>query len=535
MKLRPYQKQAVENIFCEWKDKASTILVLPTGTGKTVCFAHVIQQAKQRAMVVVHREELANQAKDKIERVTGLEVGVEMGLRKVEHSLFSEQSYPPVVVASVQTLCSAGRINKFNPFEFGLVIFDEAHHAVSSSWRKVFTHFSQNPNCKFLGVTATPDRADDIALGHVFESVAMDYEIVDAINDGWLVPIEQQLITVDGLDFSQIHTVAGDLNQGELAKVMEDERKLHQIASPTMEIIGDKRAMVFCVSVKQAEDLTEIFNRHKPHSAEFVSGETPKDDRARILRHFKSGNIQILCNCAVFTEGFDDDGLEVVVVARPTKSRALYAQMVGRGTRPLAGTVDGLWDAEARKASIESSGKRSCLVLDFEGNSGRHKLMSTFDILGGDGEIMDIAKQYVRNGRMNTREAIEKAREELEEQRRKKALVASLHRITMRAKYSAQKVDAFNGETRDWTVSQSYEYRLTSKQKAILVKAGFKPEEMAPPEARQTLNEIFRRWDNGLCSIKQANLLKKYGYSGDITKVEASKIIDQLSANGWRL
>jgi superfamily II DNA or RNA helicase len=316
MKLRPYQSSAVDSIFSKWLEHESTIACLPTGTGKTIIFGHVIKQARERgipgrAMVIAHREELIWQAAKKIEAVTGERPSIEMAEYRADHALIQKN----VVVASVQTLVAGrdgGRMKRFDPREFGLLIIDEFHHAVADTYRRVIEHFS---GCKRLGVTATPDRADEEALGQVCDSVAFDYEIADAIGDGWLAPVRQTVVEVDGLDLTDVRTTAGDLNGADLARVMEYEQNLHEIASPSIELCGNRRALVFAASVAQAERLCEIFNRHRSECAQFVCGETPKEIRRQMLADYSAGRFQYLVNCAVATEGFDEPGIQVVVMA----------------------------------------------------------------------------------------------------------------------------------------------------------------------------------------------------------------------------
>src|SRR6516162_7710293 len=255
MNLRPYQAAASDAIFKEWQEHDSTLVVMPTGGGKTILFADVIRRVfPRRALVLAHREELIFQARDKIQRVTGLRSDVEMGEYAAEESLFDAAR---VVVSTIQTQCSGGdgggRMSKFDPQRFGVLIIDEAHHATSPSYRRVIDYYRTNPALKLLGVTATPDRADQEALGQVFKTVAFAYEVLDAIHDGWLVPIEQMMVHVEGLDYSSIRTTAGDLNGADLADVLEAEKNLHQMASASLDIIGNRRALVFTASVKAAE------------------------------------------------------------------------------------------------------------------------------------------------------------------------------------------------------------------------------------------------------------------------------------------
>lgn len=544
MKLRPYQLEAGDGIMREWETNVSTLVVLPTGLGKTVLFADIIRRKfPRRAMVVAHREELIFQARDKIQAVTGLHAEIEMG--ELRANMGGGLFGPPcrVVVSTVQTLTAggdgSGRYTRFDPNHFGTLIIDEAHHATAGSYRKVIDWFTRNESLRVLGVTATPDRTDEEALGQVFGSVAYDFEIWDAIREGWLVPIEQQMVDVDGLDFSGVKTTLGDLNGAELAAVMEREEILHRIASPTIEILGARRAIVFCSSVAHAERLAEIFNRHRSGMASWVCGETDKEDRRRMLADFAGGKIQVICNCGVLTEGFDDWGVEVIVMARPTKSRALYAQMGGRGTRPPPGTVDGPETAAARRAAIAASKKTHCLFLDFVAICGRHKLVSAADILGGnvsDDIVAEAVKKLKSAGKpVNVSEAIEEAQREAKE--RAEAEAATRARLTLKATYKTRSVNPFDVLEIDPTVSRGWDKgrQLSPKQRDILLKQGINPDGMEFHQAKQMLNEVFRRWDGNLCSYKQAALLKRYGINASsMSREQAKATIDGLAANGWR-
>ena len=540
MILRPYQTAAADAIFKEWQENDSTLVVMPTGGGKTILFADVIRRVfPRRALVIAHREELIFQARDKIQRVTGLHADVEMGEYRADGGLFRAA---PVVVSTIQTQCSGGdgggRMAKFDPQRFGLLIIDEAHHATSPTYRRVIDYYRTNPALKVLGVTATPDRADEEALGQVFQSVAFDYEVLDAIHDGWLVPIEQQMVHVEGLDYSDIRTTAGDLNGGDLAAVMEAEKNLQQMASASLSIIGQRRALVFTASVKAAEMTAEIFNRHRLGMAAWVCGKTDREERRRVLAEFAADKIQVVCNCGVLTEGFDDPGVEVIIMGRPTKSRSLYSQMVGRSTRPLPGVVDGPDTADARKAAIAASAKPSCLVVDFVGNAGKHKLVTSADVLGGkvSEEAMElaVARAVKAGGPVKMAEALDEAEAELHEQARL-AELARRARLVATARFTTQSVDPFDVlhlepvKTRGWDNVKS----LTEKQRSLLAKQGINPDNLTFSQGKQLISEIFRRWDGKLCSFKQAKTLKKYGYPTEVGFTEASRIIDALAKNGW--
>lgn len=546
MKLRDYQEEAATGVFRAWEDSASTLAVLPTGLGKTVLFAEIVRRMHERgarAMVLAHREELILQAADKIRRVTGLEAQIEMGEYKVQ-PYFGE--LPPIVVSTVQTHCAGGdgggRMSKFDPQDFGLVVIDEAHHATSPTYRRCIDWYRQNSDCKVLGVTATPDRADEEALGQVFESVAYEYGVLDAINNGWLVPVEQQMVTVGSLDFSAVRTTAGDLDQGDLAVVMEQERNLQGIAAPTVEICGERRAIVFATTVAQAERLAEIINRHRPGRAAWLCGKTDKDDRRRMLADFRAGRLQFVVNVGVLTEGFDDAGVEVVVMARPTKSRALYAQMAGRGTRPaeeIAGRLGDVPTAAERCAMIRASSKPRCLIVDFCGNAGRHKLCCTADILGGnvDDDVVAEVKRRVReNGKpVDMTEELAKVKAEVAERKRRDA--ATRAGLKARAEFLVTKIDPFD----QWDITPAQERgwdrrrKFTPKQSQILLeRVGVDPEKIPYGQGKQLLDEYFRRLQSGMASLKQSALLRKRGFSMPLRHDMASRMIGRMAERqGW--
>lgn len=509
MKERPYQANASNAILDAFEHSQTTLLVLPTGTGKTVVFSHIVNAMKEhgRCMVIAHREELITQAAKKLWKVTGVRPDVEMNVKYAdEHGFLGDPV--DIVVASVQTLNSGRdrpRYKRFDPNFFKLLVIDEAHHAPAQSYRRVINHFRQNPDLRVLGVTATPDRSDQKALGQVFGSVAYEYGILDAINDGWLVPIHQQFIQCSDLDFSGIRTTAGDLNGKDLAEVLEEERILHEMVGPTIEIIGDRKTLFFAQSVAQAERTAEIFNRHRSGMAECVFGHTPKDDRKDRFMHFGS-RFQVLVNVGVTTEGFDDPDIEVVACGRPTKSRALYAQIIGRGTRPLDGLVDPFETAEERRRAIAESRKQNVLVLDFAGNSGHHKLVSVGDVLGGeytDEEIEWAKKEVVDNrGSADMAEELKKAKKAVDEEKRRQE-EERRRRVRAKARYRAREVDAFSHGDR------------------------FRNERPKPQ----------RHWYFTPATPKQVAVLEKKGITvpPETTVADASKMIDQIANNGWRV
>lgn len=532
MNLRPYQSECLESIREALKEHQSTLCVMPTGCGKTVVFAHAAKERAPlgRVMVIAHRQELIAQAAGKLEAIMGEAPDIEMADFHADTQMFRKAR---VVVASKDSLTQK-RLKKFNPADFVTIITDEAHHAVATSYRKIYDYFAANPAMKHIGVTATPDRTDERALGQIYASVAYDYEILDAIKDGWLVDIVSECVQVHDLDFSGIDTVAGDLNQRQLAEVMEAERTCHEIASTTLQIAGGRKTLVFSASRKHAEMLVSIFNRHKPDSARWVSGETPREDRAAILADYAKGKLQFLVNVGVFTEGFDDPTIQIVAIARPTKSRSLYAQMVGRGTRPLPGIVDGPETAELRRSAIAASAKPHVTVIDFEGNAGQHKLVSPVDILGGKKSdvVMAKAKKIVEKFGGKASSAIAEA----EEQIRKEMAKAARKAIVGKAKYTTRLINPFDvfdielSPVREWDRSR----QPSEKQVALLQSFGIDASGLTMAQAGQMIGECMDRRRSGLCTIKQIKKLREFGYDSSMTFTEAKNLLSAIEANGWR-
>ena len=491
-------------------------------------------------MVIAHRDELIQQAAEKMEAITGYKPDIEKADSFAPTKSMFDPS--PIVVASVQTLISGRgdfrRMHRFDPDNFDLLIVDECHHAIAASYRNVLNHFKQNPNHKLLGVTATPDRTDEQALGQVFETVAFEYSILDAIGDGYLVPVNQQCITIDSLNFDEMRTTAGDLNGADLARVMEYESNLHAVASPTMEIVGDRKSIVFTSSVAHAQRLAEIFNRHNPNCAIVVHGKTDEDERREKVSAFRRGDYQYLCNCGVFLEGFDVPDVSCIVMARPTKSRSLYSQMAGRGTRPIASAIDNLETADERKKAIENSAKPNLLVLDFVGNSTKHHIIHATDVLGGDysDEVIELAQRSLEkaNTPRPVIDELQKAERKLREQREQKEAKRRRH-VTAKAEYTATTKNIYDWFEVPFVRSRGWDEgkQISDRQREVLEKAGFNPDKMEYGQAKNALIRIFHRMENNLCTYRQAKALERMGYTDtkNITFAEASAIISQRFGN----
>lgn len=411
-----------------------------------------------------------------------------------------------VIVSTVQTMNARGRdsvrMERFHPWDFGLVITDEAHHAPARSYRAVYAHFSQNNDLCFLGVTATPGRADGVGLHNCFDSVAYEMDLRHAIDQGWLCPIRQQFVTVDGLDLSRVGTKpGGDLKDGDLERAFlsqdsrEEEEKLHAIAKPTIDRAAGQRGIIFASGCEHAEKLTAAFNAYGGVHAELILGSTDKEIRRAVIRRFKAGETQFLVNVGVATEGFDAPAAAIVAVCRPTKSTALYMQMIGRGTRPLPGVVDGPETAELRREAIRSSDKPACVVLDFVGNSGEHKLVSVADVLAGDDvDPLDVASAVERAKKepepVDMDALIEKAKQAREEklarEEEERRVRRSTEHYASTADYTTTDVDLFDGRRFDpFSDYEPAPNGATPKQVNLLLALGVRAETAIQYSKRQ--------------------------------------------------
>lgn len=533
----------------------SAVMVAATGLGKTLLMAGLAKTwPKGRVMMISHRFELNIQALKTFELYCDEPVDFEQAGYEADQCTLSNRC--KIVVASVQTLNAKRknrrRLEKFDPNDFGLIMIDEAHRAVSPSYRRVIDYFLENNrNCRLVGVTATPDRLDGVGLGHVFETVACDLNIRWGIENGWLVPLKQKFVVVDDLDFSSVKSKKNefgeaDLDPRQLAELIEGEQVLHEMAGPIIEQSGAKSCIVFCPSVSHAQRLSEIINRHRPGTSIALDGSLPPMDpiRQEMLQRFKDGDTQFLCNYGIATEGFDSPRAEIIAMCRPTKSRALYTQMVGRGTRPLPGVVDGKATFEDRIAAISRSGKPYATVIDFVGQASRHNLVCTGDILVGENEpkeIVESARRIVSNPNFDRDmvAAIKMAKEEKEEIEKQEA--ARRAKVIARVKYEVSDFDIWS--PMEWvpprTVKQFRGSKPPSeKMKVALRRFGLTDEEVSGlnwQQAKSMISKCVDRSEKGLCTIKQKRLLSKFGVDANGMSIkEASEQIDRIAKNGWQ-
>ena len=515
MQLRPYQEEARAKVQQEWKEgRKRTLLVLPTGCGKTIVFSKIIEdrvKMGERVLVLAHRSELLEQASDKLMTATGLGTALE----KAENT--SIGSWFRVVVGSVQTMQREKRLSQFPPNHFNTIVIDEAHHAISDGYQRVLEHFGE---ANILGVTATPDRGDMRNLGSYFDSLAYEYPLVDAIKSGYLSKITAITIPLE-LDISTVSQQAGDFKVSEIGTALDPY--LEQIADEMVKQCKDRKTVVFLPLVKTSQKFRDILNAKGFKAAE-VNGESK--DRAEVLEDFDKDKYNVLCNSMLLTEGWDCPTVDCVVVLRPTKVRALYSQMVGRGTR-LA------------------PGKENLLLLDFLWHTERHELCRPAHLITSSPEV---AKKMTENMAEDTEvefsllEAEEQAskdvvaeREEalakqLAEQRRKKRkLVDPLQfEMSIQAEDLADYVPSFG-----WEMAPPSE-----KQLKALEKFGIYTEEIGNAgKAGKLLDRLNKRKDSGLTTPKQIRLLEGRGFRNvGMWKFEdASNLINRIAASGWRM
>ena len=506
MNLRPYQTAAVDAVERGWGEFQRQLAVLPTGTGKTICFAHLAARETARGgrtMILAHRDELLQQAQDKIH----VAVGMDSALEKADSVAYDALFRKPITVASVQTL-HAKRLEKWAPDAVDLLVIDEAHHALSDSYRAVIDHF---PNARVLGVTATPDRGDKRNMGEIFESIAYEYSIRAAIADGYLSPIAAELIPVK-IDLSKVRTMAGDYNVVDL-----DASLLPYLDTCAREVashIGARKTLIFLPLVRTSQAFAKLL-RNYGISAEHIDGASP--DRADILKRYAASEFQALCNSALLFEGYDCPDISCIVPLRPTQSRPLLCQMIGRGTRIYPG-------------------KENLLVLDFLWQTTKHKLCQAASLFAHNVEEADsiMAQVIPGGGQIDLLEAEADAKTQREESLRKKLQdTQKKQRRSIDPVAFALSIDSM--DLAEWEPDAAWhEKTITDGQKKALSNFGI---DLAMVTCRghasAILDKVFARRQAGLCTPKQATLLNKYGYSPNTSFEEAKGLIDTIASNGW--
>jgi len=487
MKLRDYQEECIEKIEAGWWEHSRQLAILPTGAGKTVIFASLAQRNSGKTLVLAHREELIEQAIDKIYKVTGIMAGKE----KAQHHASRGDR---VVVASVQTM--ARRMHRWNPAHFSLIVCDEAHRSLSDSWRKVVGYFC--PFSRLLGVTATPDRTDKRTLGELYETIAFEITMDQLIKRGYLVPIKIKTSPLD-ISLNQVGRRAGDFAVEDIGHAIEPY--LEEIARQIKEHAGNRRTLVFVPLISTSRKFLEAC--HKAGlEAEHVDGKSA--DRKEVLERFARGEFQVLSNAMLRTEGFDDPGIECVVNLRLTGSRSLFTQIIGRGTR-LA------------------EGKDHLLVIDFLWLHTKHNIMRPAHLAGVDDEMaaamIEVAEKKAKENAGGSQPEL--SMDDLQTEaaaQRENNLAKHLAKQSTRKGGTVDAVEfciqhgskeaAYYEEKSAWERE-----RPTSKQISILMRNGIDVDTVrGRGHATKVIDAIFERNRTQLASEKQRASMKRAGY-----------------------
>ena len=512
--LRPYQAEAKQAILAAWDEGyRKTLLVLPTGCGKTVVFSSVTENQVNkghRVLIMAHRRELLDQAADKLKEASGLDSVLE----KAEST--SLGSFLPVTVGSVQSLAQEKRLARFPNDYFQDIIVDEAHHCLSDSYKRVLDHF---PDANILGVTATPDRGDMKNLGEFFDSKAYEYSMTEAIREGYLCPIKAQMIPLE-LDIADVGISSGDFSAGEIGHALEPY--LHQIAAEMATYCQGRKTVVFLPLIATSQKFCAMLNDAGLRAAE-VNGNS--DDRSEVLADFEAGKYDVLCNSMLLTEGWDCPSVDCIVVLRPTKIRSLYQQMVGRGMRL-------------------SPGKTELLLLDFLWMTERHDLCRPSALISKDEaiakkidermvedadgfDLIEAEEQAERDILAERESALAKQLAEMRGKKRK--LVDPLqYALSIAAEDLTNYVPTFA-----WEMAPPSE-----KQIAFLERRGIFADSVRNAGlASLLIDRLQRRQQMGLATPKQIRCLERYGFRqvGTWAFEDASSLISMLADNRWRV
>ena len=492
--LRAYQRKAVELTIAGFDEYVRQLLVAATGAGKTQIFCEIARLHQPgKSLVLCHREELIGQAAERLKSF-GIQAEIEMGASKAS-------LHAPAVVGSVQSLMGDSRLLRWPKDHFDLVVADEAHRAMSDSWQKVLRHFDGHAHV--LGVSATPERSDKRHLGKYFQNIPFEIGLLDLVKQGWLAPIKVKTVPL-GVDLRSVRTTAGDYSADDLGHALEPY--LEQIADVLVEH-RHRKTLVFLPLIAVSKRFAEIC-RERGLLAEHVDGQT--NERQAILDRFKRDETRVLCNAMLLTEGYDEPSIDCVVCLRPTKVRALYSQIIGRGTR--------LWP-----------GKDHLLVLDFLWQAEEHSLMRPANLiaedevdaraltekLGGEGDLEE-AREQVNADR--TRSLTER----LAANRTRRASVLDPLELAVTLNEAA---------LADYVPTMSWQSQAPSdKQLQVLANFGLDPQTiLSRGQASLLLDRLISRRKLGLASPKQVRVLRRYGHEHPETTTfhDAKVILEQ--------
>ena len=356
--LRDYQQKAKEEIFSRWSIVDNILYQMPTGTGKTRLFTSIIRDISLwglrhsifvRILIIAHRSELIEQSSNSLSRYR-IDHGVLAGTLKEMRDLRK-----PIQVASIQTITHPANRRLIEDLKFDFIIIDEAHHAIARSY-KLLWRFC--PDAKKLGVTASPWRMNNCGFSGLFDAYIPSMNIKEFIKQGWLasylyysIPIDSKVIrTINAI---REYDVEGDFRQKALIDVIDTSKIRAQLFDSYAKIAFGKKGIIYSISRSHSEHICEQFRCHNV-KIENIDSNTPTELRNAVIQAFRNGDIDIIVNVDIFSEGFDCPDIEFIQLARPTKSLVKYIQQVGRGLR--------------------KNGSKQCLILDNVGMYSRFGL-----------------------------------------------------------------------------------------------------------------------------------------------------------------
>lgn len=468
--LRYYQSEATDAALREWERHQATAIIAATGTGKTEIYLSLAVSLPGRVLVIAHRDYLLDSPIGRLKAHGFDDVAVEKAEQKSEGMLVKAK----VVFASIQSLCRPNRLATFKPCDFSLVVIDEGHRAVAATYRRVIEHFQTNPRVRFLILTATPKRKDNIALGNLCGgdiSVAYTYSPRQSATEGWIVPLRFYRRVVEGLDFSNVRLKGADLDQDQVEALLLEEQPLHKVCASLAEDQGP--TIVFCPGVKIAQAYAILMSkRYRPDRATVLWADSPDDEREVAGKKLAQGDLDYIFNVDLYTEGFDVPELARVVWAAPTASLVRFTQGTGRVFRPhgslkesLSGSRD---EAAARRLLIEQSPKPFGAVVTYYPQNCKHQVCEPNDILGGDELPPDVraaAKQVqeataAQRSGSDPQEDVETAKAWVE---LRKLLEQRRREIKAKAEYSDVEYDGIGGSRNRGASESTAEVKQAAK------------------------------------------------------------------------
>lgn len=551
IRLRPYQMAAISRVKQTWRcmdyENNSALIVLPTGTGKTMVFSEITRQELERdgkVLILAHRNTLLTQAQDKLKRF-GIDSQIEKGKKKPEGC---------VIISTVQTYSKDAKLSQYEKDEYSLIIIDEAHHAAANTYKKIIDYFCY---AKLLGVTATPERSDDRQIEKIFKNTCSEYTMTQAIRDGWLCPISVYQCPVE-IDLSEVKKAAGDYVSSSLGLCLNDY--LEKIADEIKLLSEQRKILIFLPLVDTAEKMNNILLSRGIRS-NYVAGCRKESDE--ILKDFENGIYDVICNAMLLTEGYDCPSVDCIVNLRPTHSKTLYTQIVGRGTRLSPQTqkrdllvVDFLYmdngDGtlkldqalfEDRYLSFAEDEEEQKLIKQFLLESGRETNMG--DIFGIESSretalLEMLARHREKSPEYQFRQMEKNCRKTYIDEKNAVSLYYSDNGFIKGLEIDTPAAQAF--KISKHLVDMGKESRPTKAQIEYIQRLDKSfPTDIVyyKSEATVIINALAKRNNNfcHLASYKQVNLLTGKGIKGAerLNTYHASKLIKMIAGNDWKI